>query len=363
MERKDLPVRILLPHEKNLDIYGVGDPDVTDLLPSIATKGILRPLIVTPRDEETYWIVDGVRRWTAAVDLGLETVPCLIKHYESEDELVLDIIDYNRYRRKTPRQMYMEAMTLWPIFAEEARLRSLANLRNVAETIGGLPGGRRGRTAEIVGSFLGLSKATMERLKYIYDHEDEFPKIVARLDNGEISIRRAYEAMRRQEENEEVLRERKEAILSYIQEIKRSEVRELLLEKYQLLPLKEFRNIKLQDVVNEASFLLGQAIYSLIDIVRLIEDTVHSKYPLIDFRVAGKKEVEDKIYLIFEVPRIQFEELKPIKIPEERFRNLEEADEFAKQYGGYVLDLREISGKKYWFILVKPSLFTEEEGE
>ena len=112
MERKDLPVRILLPHEKNLDIYGVGDPDVTDLLPSIATKGILRPLIVTPRDEETYWIVDGVRRWTAAVDLGLETVPCVVKHYESEDELVLDIIDYNRYRRKTPRPVSYTHLTL-----------------------------------------------------------------------------------------------------------------------------------------------------------------------------------------------------------------------------------------------------------
>lgn len=354
MERKDLPVRALLPHEKNLDIYGVGDPDVTDLLPSIATKGILRPLIVTPRDEETYWIVDGVRRWTAAIDLGLETVPCLIKHYDSEDELVLDIIDYNRYRRKTPRQMYMEAMTLWPIFAEEARARMLAGTLS--------PTGLKGETAEIVGSFLGIGKTTMKRLKYIYDHEDEFPKIVARLDNGEISIRRAYEAMRRQEENVEILSERKATILQHIEQVKREEVRNLLLAKYSPLPLKDFRNIKLEDVQKEIMFLLGQPAYSLVELVEAIENFVHNKFSFIDFEIAGKKETEDKIYLVFEVPKIQFEELKPIKLPENQFRNFEEADNWAKERGGYAAELREIGEKRYWFLYVKPSLYVEEEG-
>ena len=65
-------------------------------------------------------------------------------------------------------------MSLWPIFAEEARLRTLASLKNVAKKIVSPRGGLRGKTSEIVGSFLGISKTTMERLKYIYDHEDEY---------------------------------------------------------------------------------------------------------------------------------------------------------------------------------------------
>ncbi len=70
------------------------------------------------------------------------------------------------------------SQTLWPIFTEEARLRSLANLKDVAKKLGiteSLQGGFLGKTSEIVGSFLGISKTTMERLKY--EHE-EHPEIV-----------------------------------------------------------------------------------------------------------------------------------------------------------------------------------------
>ncbi len=58
-------------------------------------------------------------------------------------------------------------MTLWPIFAEEARARKLAGTLWTQ--------GPKGRTRDFVAQFLGISGRTMERLKYIYDHEDEYP--------------------------------------------------------------------------------------------------------------------------------------------------------------------------------------------
>jgi len=64
-------------------------------------------------------------------------------------------------------------MTLWPLFAEEARLRSLANLKQFSDQVPGP--GRRGQTRDIVAGFLGISGRTMERLKY--EHE-EHPEIV-----------------------------------------------------------------------------------------------------------------------------------------------------------------------------------------
>jgi len=351
-----ISIHSLFPHPRNLEIYGHGEPDVDDLLPSIRAKGILRPLIVSPREDETYWIVDGVRRFFASVQLGIKELPCQIKSYASEDELILDIIDYNRYRRKTPRQMYMEAISLWPIFAEEARLRMLAG--TLAST------DARGKTSEKIAGFLGISSRQVERLKYIYDHEREFPDLVQKLDEGKSTIYRTYITMRNKEEEPRKLEEKKREILEIIESIFREEVRESLLLKYGSLPLKAFKQIDPEKVQQEISLALGQKVFTLSEIAKSIVEFVKKKYLGIDFEIAGKQETEEKIYLVFEVPRLMFEEPQIIKLPKNRFRDAEEADEWAKIYGGFLLDLREIEGEEFWFIFVKPSLYFQvESGE
>jgi len=75
----------------------------------------------------------------------------------------------------------MEAMTLWPIFAGEARLRMLSGLKQFKDKLPFGPRGPSGRTRDLVAQFLGISGRTMERLKYIYDHEDEYPDQVRML--------------------------------------------------------------------------------------------------------------------------------------------------------------------------------------
>ena len=97
----------LQPHPKNAEIYGDTD-DVDDLdatfKQSVAEKGVLEPLVVTNGKE----IVSGHRRWLAARDAGLESVP--VRYSEFDDELAEReaLIEFNRQREKTPGQVVNE---------------------------------------------------------------------------------------------------------------------------------------------------------------------------------------------------------------------------------------------------------------
>lgn len=58
---------------------GVGtEEEDHQLLSSIQEMGILNPLIVCPADEDGYFIIDGVRRYRFAKELGYATVPCTV---------------------------------------------------------------------------------------------------------------------------------------------------------------------------------------------------------------------------------------------------------------------------------------------
>lgn len=51
---------------------------IDELSESIRRHGILQPLVVRPRAEGGYQLVAGERRWRAAQQAGLETVPCRV---------------------------------------------------------------------------------------------------------------------------------------------------------------------------------------------------------------------------------------------------------------------------------------------
>lgn len=51
---------------------------IDELSESIRRHGVLQPLVVRPRPEGGYQLVAGERRWRAAQQAGLETVPCRV---------------------------------------------------------------------------------------------------------------------------------------------------------------------------------------------------------------------------------------------------------------------------------------------
>lgn len=67
---------------------------LTELSGSIARYGILQPLIVVPQgDGTTYTIVAGERRWRAAKQAGLKSVPCIVRQREELEQLEVSLIE------------------------------------------------------------------------------------------------------------------------------------------------------------------------------------------------------------------------------------------------------------------------------
>lgn len=67
--------------------------DLKGLQASIEQHGIMMPLIVSPNDEDTYLLVAGERRYTAAKALKLVTVPAIIRTIADHDRLQLQLIE------------------------------------------------------------------------------------------------------------------------------------------------------------------------------------------------------------------------------------------------------------------------------
>jgi len=63
-----------------------------ELAESIRQQGILQPLLVRPAGDN-YQIILGERRWRAAQQAGLETVPCIVQEVEDRQALEMALIE------------------------------------------------------------------------------------------------------------------------------------------------------------------------------------------------------------------------------------------------------------------------------
>ena len=69
-------------------------PDLVRLMDSIEQNGIAEPMIVRPREGDTYEIIAGHRRDYCAKAVGLETRPVIVRSYTDEQADIL-VVDYN----------------------------------------------------------------------------------------------------------------------------------------------------------------------------------------------------------------------------------------------------------------------------
>jgi ParB family chromosome partitioning protein len=66
--------------------------DLTELVASIREKGILEPILVRPY-EGRFQIIAGERRFRAALEVGLDEVPCIIKEASDAETMELALIE------------------------------------------------------------------------------------------------------------------------------------------------------------------------------------------------------------------------------------------------------------------------------
>lgn len=70
------------------------EPEATaGLALSIRHQGVLQPVVVRPRQEGGYELIAGERRWRAAREAGLATVPAVVREGDDRDALLLGLIE------------------------------------------------------------------------------------------------------------------------------------------------------------------------------------------------------------------------------------------------------------------------------
>jgi ParB family chromosome partitioning protein len=70
------------------------DPEaLASLTRSIATDGVVQPVVVRERPDGRYELIAGERRWRAAAAAGLTTIPAVVRNAPDRDALLLAIVE------------------------------------------------------------------------------------------------------------------------------------------------------------------------------------------------------------------------------------------------------------------------------
>lgn len=165
------------PRQLEADPDGVREEpgDVAGLAETIAERGLLQPLGVVATGGDRYRVIYGGRRRAAAVQLGLERVPCIVLDADDPDLLLRQLIE--NVQREDLNDI------------EQARAYARLRARLVAER-GKLP---ENEVDEAVGKAVGKSGRSVRRYLGLLDLADEVQLMVRR---GELNVTQAQHLRR-----------------------------------------------------------------------------------------------------------------------------------------------------------------------
>ena len=106
-ETNDLPAQDVAPAASGLAQIAVSDIEplpgqprthfdsdaLDELAASIAQRGVIQPIIVTPRGQGRYRLVAGERRWRAAQRARLHHIPAIVRDLDQREVLALALIE------------------------------------------------------------------------------------------------------------------------------------------------------------------------------------------------------------------------------------------------------------------------------
>ena len=101
---------------------------VSALAGSIREQGIVQPVLVRPRAAGGWELIAGERRWRAAREAGLKTLPAVVRHADDRDSLLLALVENVAREQLTP----VEEARAYAVLMDEFVL----TLGDVAERVG-----------------------------------------------------------------------------------------------------------------------------------------------------------------------------------------------------------------------------------
>jgi ParB family chromosome partitioning protein len=100
----------------------------TGLAGSLKQQGVLQPVVVRPRAAGGYELIAGERRWRAAREAGLETLPALVREADDRETLLLALVENVAREQLSP----VEEARAYASLVDEFEL----TLGEVAEKVG-----------------------------------------------------------------------------------------------------------------------------------------------------------------------------------------------------------------------------------
>jgi ParB family transcriptional regulator, chromosome partitioning protein len=105
------------------------EPEATaGLAASIRRQGVLQPVVVRPRPEGGYQLIAGERRWRAAREAGVPTLPAVVREADDRDTLLLGLVENVARENLSP----VEEARAYAMLMDEFELP----LGDVAERVG-----------------------------------------------------------------------------------------------------------------------------------------------------------------------------------------------------------------------------------
>ncbi len=142
---------------RNHPFHVVDDAKMQDLIDSIRENGILSPTLIRPIGNDEYEMVSGHRRMHAAMKLGMETVPAIIRDM-TDDEAIVKMVDSNIQRE--------ELLPSEKAFAYKMKMDAMKRHGSRSDTVAGGTSTQNGwklETAELIGRESGESKNQIRR--------------------------------------------------------------------------------------------------------------------------------------------------------------------------------------------------------
>ena len=99
------------------------------LAESIRAQGIIQPVVLRPRAAGGYELIAGERRWRAAREANLETLPALVRDAADRDALLLGLVENVAREELSP----VEEARAYALLVDEFEL----SLGEIAERVGG----------------------------------------------------------------------------------------------------------------------------------------------------------------------------------------------------------------------------------
>jgi ParB family transcriptional regulator, chromosome partitioning protein len=165
------------------------------LADSIKAQGVVQPVLVRPRAAGGYELIAGERRWRAAREAGLETLPAVVRTADDRDSLLLGLVENVAREALSP----VEESRAYAVLVDEFGL----SLGEIAERVGrSKPSvSNRLRLLELPDEVLGmldrqlLSEGHARAVLAVPDHDGR-RKLAKRIVREGLSVRAAERAAR-----------------------------------------------------------------------------------------------------------------------------------------------------------------------